>query len=408
MRTRRQALIGASCAALAAAVPLAPAFGAANIRRNIVDVENDPGALQALRDAVDLLRKKDDYGRRLALDGWFALATSHNQLCFGSTGIHEIHYSWWFLPWHRAYLIHVERALQDAIGEPSLTIPYWDWLMTPALPEAVSGPAYRKAGATVPNPLFDDERYGPVGQGQPVNVIDLGAPGKTEEEFITIDTFDKFGGGQPLDRQTKRPGHLEGTPHAYIHRAIGYDRINNRIGFMADGMAPLDPIFHLHHANVDRLWIMWMNAGGRRTNPADPAWLEHRFTFPDTKTFKLIDYRIADLLDTETSAGHYRYDRDRVVGPVTNAGTLVLHGIPISPLPATISVFAERPNAAPIPVGSISTIPSQAGGKMDAVLPITGPLQPVLSGPERISIRAVTAGTDTPVIFDGFTIELPR
>ena len=73
MTTRRDLLIGASCAAFAAAAPFAPALGAVNTRRNIADVEKDPGALQALRDAIDVLRKKDDYGKRPAIDGWFAL-----------------------------------------------------------------------------------------------------------------------------------------------------------------------------------------------------------------------------------------------------------------------------------------------------------------------------------------------
>ena len=71
MTTRRNLLIGASCAAVAAASPFAVALGATNTRRNIIDVEKDPGALQALRDAIDVLRKKDDYGKRPAIDGWF-------------------------------------------------------------------------------------------------------------------------------------------------------------------------------------------------------------------------------------------------------------------------------------------------------------------------------------------------
>ena len=34
--------------------------------------------------------------------------------------------------------------------------------------------------------------------------------------------------------------------------------------------AGLDPIFWLHHANVDRLWDVWLSSG--RVNPADPNW----------------------------------------------------------------------------------------------------------------------------------------
>ena len=407
MATRRSVLIGASSAVLAAGALLRPAFGAINTRRNIVDVEKDPGALQALRDAIDVLRKKDDYGQRPAIDGWFSLATTHSQLCFGASGIHEIHYGWWFLPWHRAYLIHVERALQNAIGEPSLTIPYWDWVTTPALPKSVFEPNYRKGSETRINPLFDDQRYGPVGQGGAVSFTDLGAPRKSEQELIAIDTFENFAGARPDGKQTKRPGFLEGTPHTYIHRAIGYDQPNNRVGLLTVGMAPLDPSFFLHHANVDRLWTMWTKAGGRRANPDDPTWRKHRFAFPEMKTFKLIDYRIADLLSTEKSDGHYRYDREDVAAPIVNAGVLVLRGLPISEQPATIRVFVERKGVAPILVGSLSTIPA-ATGKMDAVLPINAEQQPLFSDRNALSVRAIVAGTDAPVTFDDFAIDLPQ
>lgn len=407
MTTRRNLLIGASCAAVAAASPFAVALGATNTRRNIIDVEKDPGALQALRDAIDVLRKKDDYGKRPAIDGWFALATTHSQMCFGASGVHEIHYGWWFLPWHRAYLIHVERALQEAINEPSLTIPYWDWITTPTLPKSFFEASYRKGPEKQINPLYDDQRYGPVGQGGAVNFADLGAPEKDERELIAIDTFKNFAGAPPDGKQTKRPGFLEATPHTYIHRAIGYDQPNNRVGLLTVGMAPLDPAFFLHHANVDRLWTVWTKAGGRRANPEDPAWREHRLAFPDTKKFKLIDYRIGDLLNTEQSSGHYRYDRESATGPVVNAGVLALRGLPISPLPATIRVFVERAGSAPTLVGSISTIPAQTG-KMDAVLPINATQRPLFADRNAVSIRATVAGTDAPAIFEGFAIDLPQ
>jgi hypothetical protein len=406
MLTRRDILIGTSCAALAAAAPLSAAVGATNTRRNIVDIEKDPGTLQALRDAIDVLRQKDDYGRRPALDGWFALATTHSQMCFGASGTHEIHYGWWFLPWHRAYLIHVERALQAAINESTLTLPYWDWVTTPKLPQSVFTSTYQKAGASRINPLYDDQRYGPVGQGGVVNFADIGAPGQTEQELLGIDTFENFAGARPDNLQTKRPGFLEATPHTYIHRAIGYDQPNNRVGLLTVGMAPLDPVFFLHHANVDRLWTTWLRAGGRRANPDGPAWRDHRFAFPETKKFKLVDYRIADLLDTEKSEGRYRYDREMTITPVANAGVLVLRGVPISPLPATIRVFVERASAAPILFGSISTIPAQTG-KMDAVLPIDGAHRAIFAERDAISVRATNAGTDAPVTFDGFAIDLP-
>jgi tyrosinase len=37
------------------------------------------------------------------------------------------------------------------------------------------------------------------------------------------------------------------------------------------GIAALDPIFYLHHCNIDRMWATWNNGG--KKNPTDPNWL---------------------------------------------------------------------------------------------------------------------------------------
>jgi tyrosinase len=42
---------------------------------------------------------------------------------------------------------------------------------------------------------------------------------------------------------------LEGGPHNWVHNAVG--------GTMATSGSPADPLFWLHHANVDRIWADW-------------------------------------------------------------------------------------------------------------------------------------------------------
>jgi hypothetical protein len=46
--------------------------------------------------------------------------------------------------------------------------------------------------------------------------------------------------------------------HGNVHNAIGGD--------MATAHSPTDPLFFLHHANVDRLWAQWEQG----PNDADP------------------------------------------------------------------------------------------------------------------------------------------
>ena len=49
---------------------------------------------------------------------------------------------------------------------------------------------------------------------------------------------------------------LEGSPHNDGHVVVGAGN-----GHMGNGMSPLDPIFWLHHCNIDRLWAQWQDAG---------------------------------------------------------------------------------------------------------------------------------------------------
>jgi tyrosinase len=61
-------------------------------------------------------------------------------------------------------------------------------------------------------------------------------------------------------------GVLEGQPHNRVHNNVGgisfktigdFTSKTNVGGFMQNFLAPVDPIFFLHHANVDRLWDIW-------------------------------------------------------------------------------------------------------------------------------------------------------
>src|SRR5262249_44198603 len=65
-----------------------------------------------------------------------------------------------------------------------------------------------------------------------------------------------------------------------------------------------DPIFYLHHCNIDRLWASWNKCG--RKNPSDPAFLGRTFTFADTAG-SAVTGKIADFLSIAPL--HYTYDR---------------------------------------------------------------------------------------------------
>ena len=93
-------------------------------------------------------------------------------------------------------------------------------------------------------------------------------------------------------------GELESLPHDMVHVAIG--------GAMGDPRtAALDPIFWLHHANIDRLWQVWLNKGGR-INPTKSSWLNFKFAFHD-KAGVRAEMKCTDVVDTTKVLSGYTY-----------------------------------------------------------------------------------------------------
>ena len=62
-------------------------------------------------------------------------------------------------------------------------------------------------------------------------------------------------------------GVLEGNAHNNVHNNIG--------GWMPSASSPRDPIFFMHHCNIDRIWAVW-NLNNQ--NSSDPLWTDMSFT----------------------------------------------------------------------------------------------------------------------------------
>ena len=110
-----------------------------------------------------------------------------------------------------------------------------------------------------------------------------------------------FGGGKvgPVHFDSST-GALEFTPHNAMHGAIGGAPSPGTCteGLMnAPECAALDPIFWLHHANIDRLWSVWIASGGGRSDPPDGSWLDAPFNFY-TETGAPITMTAKEVLNT--------------------------------------------------------------------------------------------------------------
>jgi tyrosinase len=98
-------------------------------------------------------------------------------------------------------------------------------------------------------------------------------------------------------REGAGAGRLESAPHNTVHSRIGRD--------MGSFMSPLDPIFWLHHANVDRIWASAMRASPTRF-PSDALWGNHEMSsFFDPTQKKMVNPRAAETLNANAWGAQY-------------------------------------------------------------------------------------------------------
>ena len=64
-----------------------------------------------------------------------------------------------------------------------------------------------------------------------------------------------------------------------------------------------DPMFYLHHANIDRIWESWNQLGNK--NPTDPKYLNRTFAYGD-RSGKRVDLPVS--AGDRTAQLGYEYD----------------------------------------------------------------------------------------------------
>lgn len=205
------------------------------------------------------------------------------------------HGSWYFLPWHRGYLLAFEAVIRDAVmklhGPADWALPYWNYFKPQqnALPPAFASADWPDGKSD--NPLYVKQRYGPDDNGKvyvPMDQVNLNALGDPafigpgsggSQGFGGVDTGFSHGG--------RTHGGVETQPHDMVHGLVGGGD-QHKLGLMAwPDLAGLDPIFWLHHANIDRLWEVWRKLPGSKGDPTAAKWVmgpasigEHAFVMP--------------------------------------------------------------------------------------------------------------------------------
>lgn len=238
---------------------------ALRVRKNFAS-PSAAGDVASLKKGVDAMRKlvttKPSDPR-----GWVMQAFIHGD-CNQFTKCQ--HGNWFFPPWHRSFLYYFEQLIQYYSNDPGFALPYWDWSRTHSIPASWYGTG---------NPLDDILSIASKCPGAPT-----AGRGRTAAQSFSQGDLNTYVGPTVISNMQQNPdyttwgggnpgtGELEGRPHNFIHRWVGGTKFSN----MVQTFSPLDPIFWMHHCNIDRLYSNWL----QRPNhfpPSDAAWKNKSF-----------------------------------------------------------------------------------------------------------------------------------
>jgi len=295
---------------------------AVRIRRNILTLGDNSPEVHWYRRAVSYLQAKPTSDPT----SWRYMAAVHGvppgtPYPPGASGYWEEcqHQTWFFLPWHRGYLAAFEavvaRAIVDLGGPEEWALPYWDYTANPAStpnPQLMPPSFFSRTipGTALPNSLWSPRRTvtnGNFGLSGPV--VSLAALAIPDFTGPATGVNPGFGGPiTPWNHGSGQNGGVENLPHNAVHGQIG--------GLMGNpDTAGLDPIFWLHHCNIDRLWEKWRTRWTTAADPTDLRWRRNlRFNMHDGGGHPF-DFSSEEMLDTAIVLHGYVYDDVPHVAP---------------------------------------------------------------------------------------------
>jgi tyrosinase len=335
--SRRQLMASAyAFSVLQATLPLTRARAAdVRLRENIQQFSQDPQKVAALRAAVKNMKEKSAANHDDPL-GWYYWSASHgtdldvpsnleniyNQ-CDHTDFLDFSHIAVHFLSWHRAFLFFFESALKQAAKDAEVTtaleLPYWDWYSSPKLPKIFT------EGDATSNPLWHRRTR-----------TDLTGVGLDKSVFRFSSML--RAPGTPLPRTFSFS--LEGNPHGTVHGNIG-----GEMGSVQTSAR--DPIFWLHHANIDRLWTAWMKGGNRNLPAPDSTWASQSWDFDTAGQWH---QTAGVMLDSEPAPLAYRYDNESM--PIGVAPEMAMAA-------ASTKVIEAQPQS--VDIGQLKTMESAEG-----------------------------------------------
>jgi len=185
-------------------------------------------------------------------------------------GVSHAHRSPSFLPWHRQYLIELERALQ--VYDPAVTLPYWDWTVdrsttgAPFTADFMGGNGSGGNGPVTTGPFAGATNWR-INVSNTTSTSLRRAMGNATlpsaaqvSTVLGYSTYDAapWNSSTGSGMRNRLEGFLSPGLHNVVHVWVG--------GHMGQADSPNDPVFFLHHCMIDRLWSQWQARWGYGTN----------------------------------------------------------------------------------------------------------------------------------------------
>jgi tyrosinase len=211
-----------------------------------------------------------------------------------------------FLPWHRMFVYYFEEIVRHVVSPKPFALPYWNYSTAANARHGIMPPEFRTPNTTA-NSLYRTSRNSAPNVGTPIDETDVGALDLTA---LSQPSYSPNGAAPGFCQD------LDVGLHGNVHVLIG-----NSKGMGSVPWAAYDPIFWMHHCNIDRLWASWNKNGGK--NPTTSAFLDKEFIFAD-KFGRKVTGVVKDFLDIEKLGYTYDEFEPRPVGFSPAAATKAL------------------------------------------------------------------------------------
>lgn len=282
-------------------------------RRNAASPEAKAD-LEALSDA---LKKMKAMGCDSPFSWYYQGAThsipnevKNNKLCPSYQTINDLKWGWatcthkkgsdiHFLIWHRIYIAHFEKIVRKLSGKKDFALPYWNYI----------DPNNRIMPAPFTNSdssLYASARLPGLNTGKPIESF--------MDQYLDVSNL--------MNNKVFAvfSSNIDAAPHGAMHVYIGggyagkkmpnpiYQN-NDNFGLMTQvESAGFDPIFWLHHSNIDFIWQSWENGpNGRRPSLAELEAAPWPYKFYDENGEK-VEYTVAEAYQAAFNPD-YQYDQ---------------------------------------------------------------------------------------------------